>query len=31
LKRGLAAEGFLSAKQGRQSRDFGVVSKSESN
>jgi hypothetical protein len=29
LKRGLAAEGFLSAKPGRQSREFGVISKSE--
>lgn len=27
LKRGLAAEGFSVAKQGRQSRDFGVVAK----
>lgn len=29
LKRGLTAEGFSLAKQGRQSRDFGVISKSE--
>lgn len=25
LKRGLAAEGFLSANQGRHSKDFGVI------
>jgi hypothetical protein len=25
LKRGLAAEGFLSAKRGSKSKDFGVV------
>lgn len=27
LKRSLAAEGFPMARQGRQSRDFGVISK----
>lgn len=26
LRRGLAAEGFLQAEQGQQSRDFGVMS-----
>ena len=25
LKRGLAAEGFMTARQGRQSKDFGIV------
>lgn len=29
LKRGLAAEGFLSAEQGTHSKDFGVVGHAE--